>query len=682
MAVLDLEKLNSLDPAKDAHVIGTMVADAYKGSHGYLQSLARIWDENVNFFIGNQHLYYDESCHLYRERPVTKYNKDIPRPKTNFILPGVQTIASLFTRNRSTITNSPNSTDPTDLSLSKLVERICDAKWEIDEEDLMHVRAHMIALLMGTVFRKDYWDASAGPYSQELNGPIGDNKVEILTPLQVIPDIHSESYFIEAAVKPLFWIRANFSQEAHGFSGKAAEVKADSDFSSLFDVQQRLSMTIGRGSWSGSNKEDYKNSAVVLTAYIAPTEKHPMGLTVVVAGGQTLYCDTTKFYDPLASNSWHPYTIFKWQEHPLRWHGISLVENAVPLQRRLNAIDALIILHRLTNLHGHWFIPKQSGLLPGQINGGPGQYLINTAEGMPQHVSGIPLGGEVYKEREMVVQDLHKIFGDMEVLAGGRPAGTSTAAQQQMMIEQAYSKFSTPTLLWEKFIERGQTKKLKIIQKFYKEPRMDFINRLKVMNRDNQDVQIFVFRGADLRDNINIRVEAGSSLPKSKFAQIELYKELAQTGLFGPLDPAQNPVGNEEFLEKLGVAPIKSDLNPDVEKARWIVTVLTAISRNEMSPEMIPEFYEFDNFPLIEKMVMDRMKAPTFQDPNQVFKGFLNQLREFQAKLQAQQQPPIDTQALPASEATSPELPSPLIGSQSDSGDFLEGMPAGQIPLQ
>ncbi len=604
-----------------------MVEDVYKGSQPYLVNLAMKWEENIRFFMGDQYIYFNETRRRFEPIPVTKFNQFLPRPVTNLILPIIQTLTSIFTRQKPSATVRANSNDESDVNAAKLADRIQDAKWEIDEETLKHITAVLIALICGTVIRKDFWDSSKGPVSGMLGENVGDSDVEMIDPFRFIPDLNGESYFIEANLQPISWIKQQYGKMEFGYTGLAEKVKEDTGLSAVMQLHQRLKTASGTGSNWGSSESstDLKGFSVLKEAYIKPTKNHPSGIMIVVADGKTLYARECPYFDPRYSDSWHPYTFFHYQKIPFRWHGLSIVDNLLKLQQRLNSIDALIILNRMTMAIPQWLKPIGCGVQEGYLSGAPGleiPYNPVGANGVkPEKLLGTGLPGDIIKERQDVIEAMHRISGDNEVLSGLRPEGVNTAAAMNMVLEQSFSKFNPITQSFEKFIEKGQTKKLRLIASKYKEQRPEFIAQLKSMNKDNLDVEIKDFIGADLQDNVNVRIEAGSSLPRSKIVEQQTYQELAKNGAFGPIDPIQNPMGNQEFLEKFGLQPITTELNADVKKAKWVNSVLTSVNRGEMPPEKIPPIEDFDNIQIHLKVLTDRMKSPSFEDPMGVFRA-------------------------------------------------------------
>src|SRR6202000_17980 len=100
---------------------------------------------------------------------------------------------------------------------------------------------------------------------------------------------------------------------------------------------------------------------------------------------------------------------------------------------------------------------------------------------------------------------------------------------------------------WKMFVEQDQKKQLRLIGQKYKEPRPDFIRMLKSRNEDLVESDINKFIGADLYDNYNVIVEAGSNIPKLQAAKQAVLMELAQMGMLN----LQNPENRVQFQQDM-----------------------------------------------------------------------------------------------------------------------------------
>ena len=97
------------------------------------------------------------------------------------------------------------------------------------------------------------------------------------------------------------------------------------------------------------------------------------------------------------------------------------------------------------------------------------------------------------------------------------------------------------------------------------------IANLMEMNKDNTDIEIQDFLEMNLQDNLGVRIEAGSSLPKSNALYQNNLMQLYQNGLLGDVSPEGNPIANQQFLSEFGVNEFDSNTNADVRRAKYIV---------------------------------------------------------------------------------------------------------------
>ncbi len=690
--------------------IGKLVQETYLGGKAYLDLQSRIWDENIHFYEGDQYLYYNDILGQYQNRPVTKFNRFMPRSVTNYIFPITNTMVSLLTKQKPDAKVTPNSTQQEDKNRARLADAVLKSKWETDEEHLKHTIAAKLGILTGTVYRKDYWDitglgeveipgdkktikgsriaigiakekeehpelpeeelrqlvidhlkedpscygsedeetphveteAEEGEESKEHEEkegkeveskehkvkeadleyqedntklPLGDSKVRMLSVFEILPDlqnaIHSiddGEFIMECTMHPVSWIKETYDQDKPGYTGLAKDVTEDKSMSLQLTYLERLKGSTGKSGQYGI-EPDTKDQAVLIECYVKPTKEYKKGLLVVVANSKVLYINSSPYTYGEGIN-WHPYTMFRWDLHPLRHHGISLTEQQVPIQKKYNAIDNLIILNRMTNSTPQWLIPIGCMTPGGYISGEPGLNIpYNPAIGTPSKIPGMALDASVWKEREEARQDLHLLAGDNEVLQGLRPQGVNTASGLNMLIEQSYSKFSPVVQAWEKFIEQGQTKKLNLIRRFYKEPRPELIKRIKAMNSDLTEAVIDdYFTGESLGDNLDVQVEAGSSLPRSTVAHQNNLKELAALpqNVLGALDPMTNPLGNKAFLKEFGINDFPTPTGNDTEKADWENTLMRQGKFEDV--EVLP----FDNPVIHYNVVCEELKRPEF----------------------------------------------------------------------
>lgn len=608
-------------------LIAAEVMNCYEDSKNAMLEPAKKAQENTLMWAGEQYLEYDDTIHQYHPIDDNEYADFIPQPKDNLLAPIVNTMLSLLTQNKPTADVVDNSDNSQDKNRAKLSGAIQDAKWAIDKEQAKYRLAAKLGIITGTVYRKDYWNTS-GLQTVRVNvqnddgtmdtieAPLGDNDVKILSIFEVIPDlvnsildIDDGRYILEAQVLPIKDIKYKYGKKEKGFTGLGKEVQASEDKTIITSYIERL-----RGTYSNGvgTLPEMKDAAVVIEGYSRPTPEVPQGLKFVVCNNKLLYIKESPYTEPDGTN-WHPYSMWRYDDHPLRHHGKALLDDLVPIQRRYNSILALQVLNRQTMAIPQWLIPNGALPVDGSISGEPGlNIFFDPVNGLaPMKQPGIGLDSSVYKEQEMAEQKIHRIAGDNEVMQGNRPTGVNTATMFNMMLEQATSVHSPKLQSWEDFIARSQSKKLNLIRREYQEPRQSLINRVKALNSDNREVEIDdLFTGQQLGNNVDVRIEAGSYLPRLKSAQRQNLMEAYQAGLLGDLSPDANPVGNKSFLEKLGLVQFATSTSETVKKAEWENDAIRQGKREDV--KALPTENPVTHF----NMILKEVYRPEFFDSN------------------------------------------------------------------
>lgn len=696
--------------------IYSILHDVYMDYGSFRSQRAKIIEKNVYFYNNEMYLDYDEVIKNYKISPRTKFNDYIPRPVTNLIMPRVDTIASLFTRRKPQARVIENSSKREDINKARFSDWLLDAKWEIDNEVINSLDMIYMALIAGTVYRKDAWNPDSVRSLVLEKGkkiPLGDTYTNLYSPLEIICDytngnrnIDNGDFIMETGLTTVDKIKREFSSKEKGYTGLEKDVSKNKDVSYSLNILNRLKVTSNQH----SQDVDTENATIRFECYIKPIKGYEKGLMIVAAGDKIVYIDECKYTLEDGSN-WHPYTDFTWAKDPFSHLGLSLVEMLTSLNERYNAIDALIILNRRLNVSPQW-IYKQGSMISNQrFNGAPGAAYSYKGDIPPQRLSGMSLDVSVWKEKEDIKLRMTEISGDNEVLSGQRPEGVTTASQMNMLLEQSYGKFNPKTARWENTWQRIASKKLNNMRKFYKEPREDIIQQIQSTNPKVPRTVIedfFTDDGISIGDNVQVRIEAGSSLPRSDAVIQETYKEMAKGGMLGNLDPMLNPLGNKEFLRKMNIDKFPNQTNKHVDRAQWENDALRQGRKNEVDvfPVDNPslhfqvhigeileeEFFENNEVEIIVSFIEHTLRHYVSLSPEEKQALQINPSMDFQLSMMANSMKIIDPlQAMQQQQAQQqaqmaamqpPPLPQPVQGQMlGDMGAMPLNMPAQGMPL-
>lgn len=670
----------SVVPSEDLDALSEKIEGYYRKDSTAKVQLSYNWQRNHLMIDGMQWLVYDSSIAtggLWKRLDVSRQNEFIPRPTTNLLFDVYQTLKSYLikTKPRSSIT--PKTELYQDKMASKIGELCLEANWAKLKEQQNYEYAAACLVMYGTVFKKSYWDSSElvmskvprmtqmpkmDPTTQQIVGveevqatdpqtgdllydtiPLGDVNTDVVEPYRICidplaSDLHKIRWIMEYSIQPLAWIKEIYGKDPAtnpGYTGLAEEVEEETNLQGslkrFYQLKQSsgLKNRIEGGASLGSTEEHLTNSAVVKEYYERPSRQFLNGRLVVVANGKCLYAGDSPYIGPELGD-WHPYSECRWELVPGRFWGKSALDAATELQKRLNSIDSVIILTRKTMAIPQKLIPTSAGIAPGTWTGRPGQevYWRDAGGQPPQYLQAHGVDGSVFQERAQVSEDMKTITGAIDILKGDRPDGITAASALEMLYEVGMGKLFPILDRWKAMVENDQKKQLKIISKFYKEPRPDFIRMLQAKNRELPSAAINKFIGTDLYDNCNVIVEAGSNVTKLQAAKKQELREAAQSGVLNLADPRNR----RKYLEDMGIQGYDSDIGPDQKRQEWENSLLDDLQNN---PNNKPIVLDWDIHPIHIQVLEQRMKEPSWMElPFETQQAYMQHRQEHEMKQQ------------------------------------------------
>jgi hypothetical protein len=528
------------------------------------------WSESVHFFAGNQWVKYVAHTQRFETIPITDSNRMIERPVTNYFLRWIIVNTSGFTNKPIMIVDPANSDDPKAKTSAKISDVALDMLWAEHEKDDQYYEAALWGTLCGPVFRKSAKIPSGKYYG---DAPLYTVKPEIVPPFHIIFDGVPSRFadigtIMQASVMRIDDVKKMFGKDSKGYYAKNAEEVEPEEISSIpVSIYEGLKNIVpGESSvpYSSSAGGNYLDSCIVKEVYVRPSYKHPKGQMIVVAGNQTVYADDSPYFY-LEGKFWHPYTMWNYFKMPGSIWGIGLGPQLVKIQRRINSIDALIAYNRKTMAVPLIWNPKGSGVPAGVFIGMPGQvidYQESPNGRRPERDQGIPLPPQIIQERQMLLEDGDKIAMSADVRSGDNPRGVNTVGQLQILTEQSELSKSKQTDSWEKFIEDSEYLDLlnfRDCNKDVADPSV--IEKLKSFAREVTRYDWNTFTGNDIQENVNIRVEKGSTVNRSRLLMQDTILKLATEGLLPEV--MQGSYERKKFLEKFGLSDLFSDANID-----------------------------------------------------------------------------------------------------------------------
>jgi hypothetical protein len=128
--------------------------------------------------------------------------------------------------------------------------------------------------------------------------------------------------------------------------------------------------------------------------------------------------------------------------------------------------------------------------------------------------------------------------------------------------------------------------------------------------------------GTDLNDNCNVKIEAGSNIPKLQSAEKALLLQLAQIGTLN----LEDPVNKLEFNKRMGVVGFDNEAGPDSRRAEWENDIMNDAAR---TPDRRPVMLNDDQHAIHVDVHTRRMKEPSFLDaPQEVQDAYMAHVEE------------------------------------------------------
>lgn len=488
------------------------------------QTVERQWYVNLAFYFGKQNIQLLNSA-----ASTTGYQLHVPKAPAwrvrlivNKIRPIIRTELAKLTSQKPNFNVVPATTEDEDIVAARVAENIVSAAYRDKGVHKIVRQTVWWGSICGTAFIKTYWD----PSIQTPDGQIGDIVIERVDPFHLfVPDIREEEiekqpYIIHATTKDPAWLKQIYGAELN-LNTTASDDLLEDSFLNLV----------------GAQSAEKKNQVLCLEFWIkkGTHPDFPEGGLLTVAGDK-IVVNTGKVEivvgpdgQPMAKGG-YPYThnefpFAKFEHLPSgKFYGDSVVTDLIPLQREYNRTRSQIIEAKNLMAKPKLMAPRGS-INPRQITSEPGQVILYTP-GMdkPTPLPMDSLPPYVLQEQDRLQKDIDDISGQHEISRGQNPSQVTAATALSFLQEQDESKLSYSIASIEEMVEKVGRHYLKFVTQYWDVARM-----VRVTGTDGA-FEAAQWKGSDLRGNVDIRVEAGSALPKSKAAKQAFLMDVFKMG--------------------------------------------------------------------------------------------------------------------------------------------------------
>ncbi len=262
-----------------------------------------------------------------------------------------------------------------------------------------------------------------------------------------------------------------------------------------------------------------------------PNLEHPMGRTIIQVGGRVVYAGPSRSWSEEYPERWTPVRIARWWTLPGRFEGVPLISPLVPLQKRINALHAIIRLNRQHMGIGAWLLPKVCNVPEGFIGPMAGQnitYRPGPRGEKPERMEFQPLTPDVWEELAMCVSSMERIGGiaGAQLSSSSSPSAIRSGTMLDFGQRQALQSKSALMLDFEAFVGGlAQDILQEVARNMPDDP--ELLRRVSVAARGLGDLAMERYKSLDLRDNVRVQIDLRSQMLQTPEAK----KEAAATFL-------------------------------------------------------------------------------------------------------------------------------------------------------
>lgn len=561
----------------DTDALTTEVLEFIKDCDKTRHSFERLWFRSILYFLGNQWLSWDSRSRKWGERKLRKW---VPRPVTNRFASTVSSLCAAIQSTRVEPTAWPATNDHEDIATANVADRLIEViRSEIKHDKVREALAKWVTLNadgfawpyydkkdtslgMATIFAvkcaacgvegapTDFATACPGcgspadpmeipdpKHPAATQYPVGRLKCRVLSPLSVyfnmdIVDPEDRRKVCVAVAYEVQTVKDMFPDVADKIQPDTAAATRTAQH--FMEALAYATEDSGQSSGSGS-----KEKCTLLHYMALPTEQYPEGVQYTMTmEGQPCEVGPLESYDESKDGNktyFIPLVQFGYEKVPGRAYSKTPAYDLLSKQDQLNRLESLMELASMKGVSVNWLLPAGASI--SNLSGEPAQVIRWTPTGTggakPEVVTVAPFHAAMFELKKGYEADFEELGGTFDVLKGNTPSGVSAGYAIQLLTERSYGRFAPVFANWEAGWTELYSMCIKLFRTYATEPRFTKIKGARGL------WEIQSFSNANLAGAIDLKVEGGSSRPRSKLAEQALVEMLFKIGAINPQDPDQ-----------------------------------------------------------------------------------------------------------------------------------------------
>lgn len=509
--------------------------------------MERQWKLNLSFYKGKQYVFYNRKSRRIESLPTDEGDKPRYRVRlvANQIAPHSHSLLARLTKTKPTFFATPGQTSFESMKAAEVAESLLDYWWDHFHLASKREEAMLWAIICGNGFWKISWNDKVGDNMKLMVDPTGQ---PIINPIQ---EQFFKHHLMQMGLNPQEFEREVFEGDIQVdvmapfdvLLDDTAQVFEDCKFAicqhpfspeEIFDkygvrlkanaVNRYPDETLP-GAFGNAEAKTKENVRILYYGYFLPDAKYPDGRFVVFTKSPNIVLYDGGWPYPFKKL---PIVKFPGVRVPGQLWDTSVVEQAIPLQKELNRTLSQMIEYKNLTLKPQMLAPV--GSLRQRMTDEPGAiFEYNPVAGkVPESIPLPSLPPYVFEHLQDIGERLKDVFGLTEVLQGGVPPNVEAGIAIDLLQEAATDRLAPQILMMEKSLEYAGNLMLALAQKYYQEPRMIMISGA------GSRPKVERFESADILSGIQVKVETGSGLPRTRAGKQARVMQMLQMGIISP----------------------------------------------------------------------------------------------------------------------------------------------------
>lgn len=557
--------------------------------------LEMTWFRNILYYLGEQWLAWFSESRTFGRR--FELSGMVPTPVSNIIRDYVRSTKALVLNKKYTVRVWPNSRERADVEAAALGQDLLlwlDALDDMDIEDSKEWAA-LWMLLTGSGFLRVFPEVDSGVYLGGSKSATGKVACEPLLPFSVMVaplgyKLEKKRFVGIKSLKPKEWVEDMFKILITPSEGEKLQVEYE---------RQLLQLVANVSPWKGRGMEgtvDEPSEELVLFREIEyqPTSDFPGGRYYAMAGEEVVKKVDSMPIPVNKKNGTWDYSVvhFPYNLTPGSFWPTGGVDDLISPQNTVNEIDQTLNINRKglgrpilltpTGVTLKRISLKGRGLLAVEYDG-------RAAGGAkPEIDAGTPYPQQILEERNIQIGVAQNAGGDPKnVLSGQAPTAGASGVMVDSLREAAESTHSPDIVRFYRNWGKLERKRLSVAQVLFTETRM-----LKIPGEGNK-IKVRAFRGADLRNNTDVRLELDNGISSTNTGRNQILLDLIKSGFFGDL--SMQPKLRRDVGRRLGMGTLPDEENLHVDKAEMENSIFAFGTAKDLERVALP------NAPIVDE---------------------------------------------------------------------------------